>query len=317
VTQISVIVPAYNVERFLPATLESIIAQTFEDWECVVVDDASTDGTLTEAERLAAADPRIRVLPVRHGGVSAARNAGMRASDPKAPYVTFMDADDVWIPGALDTLVGLLRENPDAIGAHGVADFIDESGRPLQPGEFAERGRRRPAIVNGRLEELSLAAPTGFSTLIAGTAIFPPGLLLVRREAYCRAGAFDETLAAGEDWEMLVRLSRLGDFTFTPDILVGYRRHATNAGASSMAPAQAHYAYCQAFHSRLNSPAQRRTARQAWRINQQRRMADLWREARSGPTRNRPAVLARMAVTAVRLAEGRPRPVVRRDPPPW
>jgi glycosyltransferase involved in cell wall biosynthesis len=317
---ISIIVPAHDAGRFLAATLDSVLAQTHGAWECIVVDDASQDDTLAIADGYAEADSRIRAFRIPHGGVSAARNAGFRAGSERAEYATFMDSDDVWVPGALEALLDRARSDPAAIGAHGVAEFIDESGQVVRPGEYATRGRHRVGLVGHRLQEIPIEAPTDFSLLMSGTAVFPPGLILVKRAAYLSAGPFDESLTVGEDWHMLVRLSRSGPIAFLPDVILYYRRHDANLGASNGTPEGVHRALCASFHSSLNSAEQRHIARRAWRAGQRQRLQRSGAEIRSrglhSPARTAVA-LTRCSVFALRFVRGYPRPVIHQPELTW
>jgi glycosyltransferase involved in cell wall biosynthesis len=317
---ISIVVPAYNAERFLTATLDSVVHQSYDDWECIVVDDDSQDSTLSVAQRYATTDERIRAVRIDHGGESAARNAGFRRTDPKATFCTFMDSDDIWLPGALQALLDRANTDPTALGAHAVAEFIDASGAPLNPGEFSSHGLHRRALVGNRIRELALDAPTDFSALLWGTAIFPPGLLLAKRAAYLKAGPFDTSLAAGADWDMLLRLVRHGHFAFLPEVVLLYRRHDQNAGARSTAPEQVHRALCQNFHSPLNTSQHRSIARRGWRAVQRARIEQAWAEIRSrglhSPLEST-IQLAQCGVCAMRFVRGYPSPIVRREPLTW
>ena len=102
---ISIVIPAYNHGRFLEDTLRSIQRQSFRHWECIVVDDGSTDGTSAIAQRYAAEDGRVRTVRIENGGESAARNHGYRLTSPESEFVTFMDSDDIWLPHALATFM--------------------------------------------------------------------------------------------------------------------------------------------------------------------------------------------------------------------
>ncbi|EON25612.1 glycosyl transferase family protein [Nocardioides sp. CF8] len=106
---ISVVVPAYGVEAYLPACLDSLLAQTWTAWEAVVVDDGSPDSSGEIADSYAARDPRIRVVHVENGGLGSARNVG--AAHAGSELLTFLDSDDVLPPSALATLVGTLVES--------------------------------------------------------------------------------------------------------------------------------------------------------------------------------------------------------------
>jgi glycosyltransferase involved in cell wall biosynthesis len=318
---ISIVVPAYNAERFLAATLQSIAAQTESRWECVVVDDGSSDATAAIAERFAAADDRFRVCRRPNGGASAARNTGFRSTSPGTSYVTFMDADDVWLPHALATLLARLQDRPDAIGSHGLAEFVDSSGALVRPGEYAAIGRRRLARAGGRLVALARDRPTDFDVLINGNVLFPPGLLLARRATYEAVGPFDESLNGPEDWDMLIRLSRHGQIEFVDEVLLHYRRHDSNLGAAAGIAEQAWRVRCKAFHSPENSPTQRRAAKLGWRAYQVHLATAAWASVgsslRAREVGAAAGALAKLGAYAVRYARGWPSPRVTSVPERW
>ena len=121
---ISVIIPVYNVEKFLAECVDSVLAQTYTDWEAILVDDGATDASGAMCDAYAAKDPRIRVIHRENGGLSAARNTGLKAA--RGEYVYFLDSDDYIEP---DTLALLLetaeREQADVVffaehNAHGL-----------------------------------------------------------------------------------------------------------------------------------------------------------------------------------------------------
>ena len=106
---ISVIVPAYNAEKWLPACCGSVFAQSYDNWELIIVDDGSTDGTLHTAQQLAEGRENVRVIHTENGGVCHARNTGLDAA--KGDLITFVDADDELTTQALEKLYHLIREN--------------------------------------------------------------------------------------------------------------------------------------------------------------------------------------------------------------
>lgn len=313
--------PAYDSARFLGETLESVVAQTEERWECVVVDDGSSDDSYAIACAFADRDSRFRALQVEHGGSSRARNAGFRSTDPKTPYVTFMDSDDVWLPHAFETLLGRLERDDRFIGSHGLAELVDGSGRRYAVGEYAERGRNRLGLEKGRLVRWPLDRPTTFDVLINGNVLFPPGLILARRRAYELAGPFDPALDIAEDWDMLIRLSRHGDIDFVDDVILLYRRHEANQGAQAMTPQQAWRVRCVAFHSPENSPEQQDRAQRGWRAYQIMLVEERWSQARTalrhGRLRETIDSAARIVVYAWRYLRGYPLPRIRREPLDW
>jgi glycosyltransferase involved in cell wall biosynthesis len=318
---ISIVMPTYNSGRFLGRTLESVVAQTEQRWECVVVDDGSADKSPRIAAEYSAADPRFRVIEQPNGGASSARNSGFRATNPSTSFVTFMDSDDVWLPHALATLLARLQANPQAIGSHGLAEFIDEDDELVAPGMYAERGRSRLGREGRRLIEWPLDRPTNFDVLINGNVLFPPGLVLTRRSVYEVVGPFDESLNGPEDWDMLIRLSRHGHFEFVNEVLLHYRRHDSNLGASGTIPEQAWLVRCKAFHSPENSPEQQRAARLGWRAYQVRMALEALGEGRTALRRRHvPGVMKaclRLGAAFVRYVRGWPAPRVRSQPLRW
>lgn len=112
--RVDIIIPVYNVERFLRRCLDSIISQTFTDWRAICVDDGSTDGCASILDSYAAADARFVVIHKRNGGLSDARNCGMDAAD--AEYVMFVDSDDLIHPQTLEIALGLAqRDGSDVV----------------------------------------------------------------------------------------------------------------------------------------------------------------------------------------------------------
>src|SRR5262245_15648648 len=107
--------PTYNSARYLASTVDSVTAQTFEDWELVLLDDGSSDTTVQLSQQLADGNPKIRAAVGSHGGPAVARNEGLRHSDPRSEFVIFLDSDDRWEPDALETLLEVLKDNPGCI----------------------------------------------------------------------------------------------------------------------------------------------------------------------------------------------------------
>ena len=133
---VRIVVTTCNAERFLCATLESVRAQSLTDWECVVVNDGCTDATARIAETFVACDTRIHTWSQANGGVASACNLGLSKIDPGSCYVAFLDSDDVYRPGALETLRRAVESEPGCVGAHGLPDTIDANGRPYEMGKL-------------------------------------------------------------------------------------------------------------------------------------------------------------------------------------
>ena len=232
-----------------------------------------------------------------------------------------MDSDDVWLPHALATLHARLLADPVAIGAHGLAEEIDETGELRSIRSHSDFGRNRLGLEGRRLIVWPIDRPTSFDVLINGNVLFPPGLLLARRSAYERAGRFDERFTGGEDWDMLIRLSRFGYLAFVDEVILHYRRHGSNMGAAPGIERQAWLVRCKGFHSPDNDAVQQRSARRGWRAYQRYMISQRWSSARDDFRAKRlgPAVgqIARIPVHAFRHLRGYPTPKLVRASEPW
>lgn len=126
--KVSVIMPAYNAEKYIEAAVQSVLRQTWAELELLIIDDCSRDATAALAERLAAADGRITVLrSAKNAGVSASRNRGVAAA--RGDWIAFLDSDDLWRADKLEKQLALLERHPDAVLSYTASAFMDESGR--------------------------------------------------------------------------------------------------------------------------------------------------------------------------------------------
>ena len=233
---ISIIVPAYNAEKYLPETVESIFSQTVSEWELIIVNDGSQDATKTLAEQFAARDSRIRAVHQANTGLPGARNRGYEGSSPQTRFVIFLDADDLWEPTTLAKLCGALDAHPEAVAAHGVARFINEQSEPHRNGSLERAIQHRKAIVNGLVTAWPSDAPTTFSVLAINCCIVTAGMVLLRRtalEAARGASALFDPMpslprASLEDWDLWLRLAQHGEFAVVGETLLNYRSHAAN-----------------------------------------------------------------------------------------
>lgn len=282
--RVSIIVPAYNRERYIGLTLESVRAQTFADWELVVFDDGSTDGTLGVAKRYAERDPRIRVAHGPNGGVAAARNRGYAQTDPTTQFVIFLDSDDLWVPEALETFVAVLDAHPEYVGAHCLANCIDDDGQPLPGDNLEQLSRNRRGFRGRKLVNVASDEATTFGDLVYHTWIVTPGVHLIRRNALQRAGAvpFDPATDPADDADLWTRLARFGDVGFIDRALLRWRRHPeTLTNTSRRWGMAALRVRAKTLVDLSNTPEQHAAMRQAYL----HAVADMLREGREARAR--------------------------------
>lgn len=223
---IGIVIPTHGANPFLTETIGSVIAQTHHAWRLVVVCDGVTDETARVAEAFAAGDARMAVIRQPRAGVAAARNRGVAALPGDVRFVALLDHDDRWLPEALATLHDALASSSrEDAGVHASARYIDEAGRSIRENELETDLRRRPGIEGGRVVEWPPSRPTTFANLVFGDCI-PVGTALVRRDALDRAGPFDERAVPSDDYDMWLRLTRIGPFRFVDRVVLEYRQLA-------------------------------------------------------------------------------------------
>ncbi len=274
--QTSIIIPTYNGAKYLGATIESVLAQTVQDWELIVVDDGSKDDTPAIAARYAARDSRIRVARQANGNVAAARNLGLTLADPLSRYIAFLDHDDLWEPDSLATLTTLLDSQPDMAGAHGLARFIDGAGDPCREGEAEKWTRDRQGAVNGKLVAWPLEWPTTFAVLAVVNRIYTPGQAIIRRSALELIGPLDSETAPCDDYDLWLRLTQHGDLAFVNRVVLGFRQHDSNTSKQASRMTQTEVVVRRKLVASPDaSPEQRRVAGQGWQLWRQQ-MTALW-----------------------------------------
>lgn len=224
--QVSVVTPTYNSGRYLRDTVESVRAQTFREWELVLIDDGSTDATLELSDEFARADPRIRLARGMHAGGAAARNRGLQHTDSRSQYVIFLDHDDTWEPETLKHLVRTLEDHPTAVAAHGLARAIDAEG--VVQGDDLEAGLRvrEELTETGDVRPLPSSAATTFGAVLVRNWIVTPGICLIRRTTIQAVGAFEPSTSPADDWDLNIRVARHGEVRFVDTVLLNWRRHA-------------------------------------------------------------------------------------------
>ena len=209
--RVSIVMPMYNSAAHLESTVASVLAQTLPEWELILFDDGSTDATPEIARRLVDGDPRIRTGLGRHAGVGVARNDGLLLTDRRAEYVVFLDSDDTWESDALACLVETLDAAPSAPAAHALARGTDMDGEQIEGDDLADQMRHRQEWANGRLSDVPQTSATPFSAMIVQNWVVTPGTSIIRRAALDRIGVLDPATSPADDWDLNVRLTRLGE----------------------------------------------------------------------------------------------------------
>lgn len=205
--QVSVIIPAYNAGKYLAETINSVLAQSYTDFEIIISDDGSTDNT--EAISKSYNDPRIKYKQQKNSGVSAARDNGAEHASGK--YLAFLDADDLFHPDNLAKKVVALEQQPSAALVFADCTVIDGTGRIT--------GEKLIGKDENVLEDL---------LLWNGTVIPGPSSILVTREAFEKSGGFDPKFSTAADQDFFFRIAHKRKCIRVPEVLTSYRKHDSN-----------------------------------------------------------------------------------------
>lgn len=206
---VTVVMPAYNAEPFIAAAIHSVIAQTWSDWELVVVDDGSTDDTKQILARFD--DPRIRVHRQANAGEAAARNAALALA--RGEVVTFLDADDEWLPEHLASIRDHLASHALDGGVYTDGWYTTADGSKL----CSLQSRRRGPFT-GRIH----------AEVVRSSDVFGPPLCVGLRHSAIGRHRFDEAITLGTDWDFFTRIAENVRFGYIDRPTCLYRLHATN-----------------------------------------------------------------------------------------
>jgi len=190
--------PAYQTAATIGSALDSVLSQTRDDFEVIVVDDGSTDGTADCAQRYAERDARIRVIQQANAGLAGARNTGILHA--RGALLSLLDSDDLWMPSYLEAMADALASDPDAAFSYTDAWVFDDETR---------RVRRATAMATLNPPPVSpREAATLLSLLLEGNFIV--AFTTIRRSAVDAVGLFDSRLRRCEDYELWLRMARCG-----------------------------------------------------------------------------------------------------------
>lgn len=202
---VSVVIPTYNREKLLVRSVQSVLAQTYQDLELLIIDDASTDNTRVTINELLRKDPRVQVIwHNTNRGAQVARNSGIHAA--KGELVAFLDSDNEWFPQKIAKQVELFMSKSDRPGAV-YCSFIKVN--PDNVAQVNYVAKYRGWVYRQTLKEWL----TDTSTLI------------VRRDILERIGGFTKGLPAYHEWDFCIKLAKVCEFDFVPEILTIYHEH--------------------------------------------------------------------------------------------
>lgn len=203
--EVSVIIPTYNSADYLMEAVDSVLQQSFQDFEILVIDDGSTDGT---EDRMRGRHSKVRYLRQQNSGVAVARNNGIKQS--RGRYIAFLDADDTWLPCKLERQLAALGEHKDHRVCYSAFTVVDSD---LAPVRVSRSNRQSHA-----LDDL----------LLRGNVIGSICTVLGERALFEAVGGFDPLLSQCADWDLWVRLAALTDILYLDEPLVTYRQHGAN-----------------------------------------------------------------------------------------
>ena len=196
IPKVSVVIPTYDRIETLPRSLDSVINQTFSDWELIVVDDGSTDGT---DEMILRDYPAVRLHRQENSGVSAARNAGVALTSGE--WIAFLDSDDAWLPEKLEWQLSALANEPELRLSHTDEIWIRNGKRVNQPKEYAKSGG-------------------GIYLRCLPLCCICPSSVLLRRDLFDEIGGFDEILPVCEDYDLWLRITAREPVHYLDEALV-------------------------------------------------------------------------------------------------
>ncbi len=241
---ISIIIPSYNRAHLIGETLASVAAQTFQDYEIIVVDDGSKDNTPEIMQQWCQRDSRIRYVQQPNGGVSAARNTGIRLA--QGEFIAFLDSDDLWRPWKLELQINLLRSLPQVGMLWTNMDTIDEQGKPLTPNylrtmysTYNGHGPEFPFQCSSPLTAVPVLKTTQLPLGVAADTVIRTGRILremvygnlvhtstvvIRKSVADQVGLFNEDMRrAGEDYDYHLRTCALTEVAYLELSSMDYR----------------------------------------------------------------------------------------------
>jgi glycosyltransferase involved in cell wall biosynthesis len=202
--KVSIVIPTYNRADFLPKTIQSVLNQTYQDWEMIIVDDGSTDKTEEIVKGYKESGIRY-IVHKSNLGISAARNTGIKKS--KGKYIALLDSDDEWFPEKLSCQMKIFQEKDSKCGVVCTSGYMVKGSKLICTREI-------PADLDNFYERFL------FENFIWVSSV------LVKKECFEKAGLFDENLKSCEDWDMWIRIAKYYKLIFLETPLIKYVIHS-------------------------------------------------------------------------------------------
>lgn len=214
-TDLTVIIPTYNCRDFLPACIDSVLAQQYANLEIIVIDDGSTDGSQQWLAQKAQITPQMTVLTQQNKGVVCARNRAIQLA--KGKWIAFLDADDTWFNGKLAEQMAYMKTHQGCVLSFTNYDHVDEQGRYIIDcfGYW-----RHPAITPAKTNKF-----TGLSdplNALLHSNIIGTSSVIAKKSALVECGLFDGSLNSASDWDLWLKLAQKGCFAYSTASLMGY-----------------------------------------------------------------------------------------------
>lgn len=209
---ITIIVPCFNAQNTIKETIESVLKQTYKNYELLIINDGSTDNSVEVCSSYAHSDNRISIISINNHGVSVARNTGIQHA--QGEYIAFLDSDDLWQPNKLEQQINFMNSHPEVGVCFSKVEFISETGQELN--QFSTVPTQG-LVADGLLAE-NLTCTTSN--------------ILCRQQVIKEVGPFNTTMSFAEDQEWLLRVVLLSTWKIMglQEVHVGYR---TNQGSLS------------------------------------------------------------------------------------
>jgi len=218
--EISVLMPVYNADKYIGTAVESILEQTFTDFEFIIINDGSTDGTLAILDTYAKQDNRIRLVSRENKGLVATLNEGVGLV--KSPLVARMDADDISLPDRFEKQVSYLAGHSNCVALGGRSLIIDPEGDEM--------------CVWNQLTTFDEIQNQHLNTFL-GSAVAHPSMMY-RTSAVRSFGGYREGCYPSEDLDLLLRLSKIGNIENLSEVILKYRVHSQSICATQQSPQQ-------------------------------------------------------------------------------